>query len=64
MPVAGRQDFFQVWGYESMPTTRTVDNQLAQLRSALEDDPSEPQYLITVHGVGCRFDSVPAAVEL
>ena len=42
----------EVWGYEAMPTTRTVDNQVAQLRAALEVNPAEPRYLITVHGVG------------
>jgi DNA-binding response OmpR family regulator len=46
----------EVWGYESLPTTRTVDNQLAQLRAALEENPAEPRHLITVHGVGYRFE--------
>jgi DNA-binding response OmpR family regulator len=45
----------EVWGYEKFPTTRTVDNHLAQLRSKIEDNPSEPRYLITVHGVGYRL---------
>ena len=49
----------EVWGYEALPTTRTVDNQVAQLRAALEEDPAEPQYLITVHGVGYRFEPDP-----
>ena len=44
-----------VWGYEKFPTTRTVDNHLAQLRSKIEENPSEPRYLITVHGVGYRL---------
>lgn len=48
----------EVWGYDAMPTTRTVDNQVAQLRFALEVDPSEPRFLVTVHGVGYRFDPV------
>ncbi len=42
----------RVWGYNQFPTTRTVDNHVALLRNKLEDNPSEPQYLITVHGVG------------
>ena len=46
----------KVWGYEALPTTRTVDNQVAQLRAALEKDPSSPQHIITVHGVGYRFE--------
>ena len=45
----------QVWGYEVYPTTRTVDNHIAELRSRLEADPSRPRHLLTVHGVGYRF---------
>lgn len=45
----------EVWGHESYPTTRTVDNHIASLRSKLEDDPSTPRHLITVHGVGYRL---------
>jgi DNA-binding response OmpR family regulator len=45
----------KVWGYEAMPTTRTVDNHLAALRAKLENDAAEPQYLITVHGVGYKL---------
>ena len=45
----------EVWGYESYPVSRTVDNHVALLRSKLEADPSDPQHLLTVHGVGYRF---------
>ena len=45
----------QVWGYEVYPTTRTVDNHIAELRSRLEPDPAGPRHLLTVHGVGYRF---------
>jgi len=45
----------EVWGHESYPTTRTVDNHIASLRSKLEDDPSKPQHLITIHGVGYKL---------
>ena len=45
----------EVWGYESYPTTRTVDNHIATLRSKLERNPSEPRHLLTVHGVGYKF---------
>jgi DNA-binding response OmpR family regulator len=44
-----------VWGYDQYPTTRTVDNHIALLRTKLEDDPSNPRHLITVHGVGYRL---------
>lgn len=47
----------EVWGYQSYPTTRTVDNHIASLRAKLEDEPAEPRHLLTVHGVGYRFVS-------
>lgn len=45
----------EVWGYEKFPTTRTVDNHLAQIRSKIEENPSDPRYLITIHGVGYKL---------
>jgi DNA-binding response OmpR family regulator len=45
----------EVWGYDALPTTRTVDNHIASLRSKLEQTPSEPKRLQTVHGVGYRW---------
>jgi len=45
----------QVWGYQAMPTTRTVDNHIASLRAKLEIDPSQPRHLQTVHGVGYKW---------
>jgi DNA-binding response OmpR family regulator len=45
----------EVWGHDSFPTTRTVDNHIASLRSKFEDDPSNPSHLITVHGVGYKL---------
>jgi DNA-binding response OmpR family regulator len=45
----------EVWGYEKFPTTRTVDNHIAQLRSKIEEDPARPRYLLTVHGVGYKL---------
>jgi DNA-binding response OmpR family regulator len=47
----------QVWGFENYPTTRTVDNHLAQLRAKLEKNPAEPAHLLTVHGVGYKWVS-------
>ena len=44
-----------VWGYDQYPTTRTVDNHIALLRTKLENDPSQPRHLITVHGVGYKL---------
>ena len=52
----------QVWGYDVLPTTRTVDNHIAELRAALEADSANPAHLLTVHGVGYRLvDVEPAA---
>jgi len=45
----------EVWGYNSYPTTRTVDNQILKLRQKLEPDSAEPRYLQTVYGAGYRF---------
>ena len=47
----------EVWGYDAYPTTRTVDNHIAELRAALEVDASAPRYLLTVHGVGYKFSA-------
>ena len=45
----------EVWGYNSYPTTRTVDNQILKLRQKLETDAAEPRHLQTVYGAGYRF---------
>ncbi len=45
----------EVWGYDSTPVTRTVDNHIAKLRQKIEPHPSEPQHIITVHRLGYRF---------
>ncbi len=42
----------QVWGYDYAGETRTVDVHVHWLRSAIEAEPSKPQYLQTVRGVG------------
>ena len=46
----------RVWGPGHHGTPRTIDNFLLQLRSKLEVDPAEPQHLLTVRGVGYRFN--------
>ena len=45
----------EVWGYDSNPITRTVDNHIARLRQKIETDPSEPKHIITVHRLGYRL---------
>jgi len=45
----------EVWGYNAMPSTRTVDVHVAWLRQKLEDNPRHPEYIHTVHGLGYKF---------
>jgi DNA-binding response OmpR family regulator len=45
----------EVWGYNSYPTTRTVDNQILKLRQKLEPNSTEPRYLQTIYGAGYKF---------
>lgn len=45
-----------VWGYTAALTTRTVDNQILKLRKKIEDVPSAPRHILTVHGTGYRFE--------
>ncbi len=45
----------EVWGYNSYPTTRTVDNQILKLRQKLEQDPANPKHLLTIYGAGYKF---------
>jgi DNA-binding response OmpR family regulator len=45
----------EVWGYNSYPTTRTVDNHIARLRQKIERNVEKPERILTVHGVGYKF---------
>lgn len=45
-----------VWGRDESPTTRTIDTHVLKLRKKIEPDPEQPTHLVTVHGVGYRFD--------
>jgi DNA-binding response OmpR family regulator len=45
----------RVWGFGAYPTTRTVDNFILSLRKIIEEDPRNPRYILTVHGVGYRL---------
>lgn len=45
----------EVWGYNSYPSTRTVDNHIARLRQKIEDNVDSPRHILTVHGVGYKF---------
>ncbi len=45
----------KVWGYETFPTTRTVDNYVLALRKKLETDHTTPRHILTVHTAGYKF---------
>jgi len=55
-PVTRERFLDVVWGYNSFPTTRTVDNHIASLRKKIEADPNQPRWIKTVHGVGYRLE--------
>ena len=46
----------KLWGYDYDGTSRTVDVHIRSLRLKIEDDPANPQHLVTVHGLGYKFD--------
>ena len=46
----------RVWGYDRYPTTRTVDFHVLSLRKKIEKAGAKPRHLLTVQGVGYRFD--------
>jgi two-component system alkaline phosphatase synthesis response regulator PhoP len=46
----------EVWGYNPSLYTRTVDVHILRLRQKIEADPKNPQFIVTVHGMGYRFD--------
>ena len=54
--VVSREELLDgVWGYETIPFTRTVDTHVAKLRKKIEAEPSDPEFLITVHRLGYKF---------
>ena len=46
----------KVWGYDYFVDKRTVDVHIRWLREKIEDDPSNPKRIVTVRGVGYRFE--------
>jgi two-component system alkaline phosphatase synthesis response regulator PhoP len=51
----------EVWGYEALPSTRTVDVHMAWLRQKLEANPRHPEYILTLRGLGYKFAGQPGA---
>lgn len=55
-PISRTQLIETVWGYDSdLDYDRTVDVHMRRLRQKLEDDPGNPRYLLTVRGIGYKF---------
>lgn len=54
--VVSRNDLLdKIWGYDSYPTTRTIDNHILKLRKKIEEDPAHPQYIRSVYAAGYQF---------
>ena len=53
--VSRKQILEEVWGLHEDTDTRAIDNFVVRLRRYIEDDPANPQHLLTVRGVGYRF---------
>ena len=55
-----REDLLQdLWGYtpDNMPSTRTIDNHIVNLRRKLEDDQANPKIILSIRGAGYKFDA-------
>ncbi len=54
--VVHRHDLLnKVWGYNAVPSTRTVDNFILDIRKKIELIPSSPKYIVSISGIGYRF---------
>ncbi len=47
----------EAWGQDTFVTDRAVDTHIVKLRRKIEPDPAEPRYLLSVRGIGYRFDA-------
>ena len=47
----------KVWGYDYVGSTHTVDVHVRGLREKIEDEPSKPQRIVTIRGIGYRFEA-------
>lgn len=56
-PVDRRDLFKYAWGEKYLPSSRTLDQHVSQLRKRVEKDPRNPQLIQTVHGVGYRYQA-------
>lgn len=54
-----RQQMLQlVWGYDIYPSTRTIDNFILNLRKKFETDPANPIFILSVRGLGYKFNQL------
>lgn len=54
--VFGREDLYEkIWGMDALGDSATVTVHINRLREKLEDEPSKPKHILTVHGAGYRF---------
>ena len=51
----------RVWGSDYFGDTKTLDVHIKRIRAKIEEDPSEPTMLLTVRGLGYRFEDLPAS---
>ncbi|HLP14869.1 MAG TPA: response regulator transcription factor [Bacteroidota bacterium] len=45
----------EIWGYDESVSTRTVDNFVVKIRQKIEEDPSRPKIIFTMHGIGYKL---------
>jgi DNA-binding response OmpR family regulator len=57
--VSRKQILEEVWRVHEDTDTRAIDNFIVRLRRYIEDDPADPQHLVTVRGIGYRFLPTP-----
>ncbi len=58
--VISRDDFLDtLWGQDVYVTHRTIDTHMVALRKKIEDDPAHPQYILSVRGIGYKFNENP-----
>ena len=54
-PVSRDEILHKIWGLESLPTNRTVDNFIVKLRKKIEASPDKPKHILTVYGFGYKL---------
>jgi DNA-binding response OmpR family regulator len=54
-PVSRDEILAKIWGLDSTPTNRTVDNFIVKLRKKIEKSPDKPQHILTVYGYGYKL---------